>query len=79
MNIHDVAKEDDVCGQIIGDILSVGFLSYEGRKQGQTLYADNEVELKKKAEQLKSEIINDMGEAFRMIYPGDNWKLVIQQ
>ena len=79
MNIHDVLKEDDVCGQIIGSIASVGFLSYDGRQQGQTIYAENESELKRKAEVMKNEIINDMGEAFKLIYPGDNWKLVILQ
>lgn len=33
MNIHDVFKEDDVNGQIIGGAYFVGQLYYQGRSQ----------------------------------------------
>lgn len=79
MNIHDHLKDDDITGQIVGDMLSVGYLAYEGRKQRNTIYAANEKELKEKADGLRAEIVADMGEVFSMIYPSDNWRLIIVQ
>jgi hypothetical protein len=69
---------DDVNGQVIGAVMSVGWLTYEGRKQGQTLYAESEDALQRKAAEVKASMLRDG--AAHLIWP-DNaaWKLVIAQ
>ena len=77
-NIHDVFKDDDVIGTIIGGEYLVGILTYEGRKQGRQLYAKGEAELIKLAETTKEEILKDCGMRAREIYPtASAWRLVI--
>jgi len=66
---------DDVSGQVIGDFLSQAFVTYEGRKQGPTLYVRNDEEAKHKAQIYIDELRADCGEAFRMIYPNKSWSI----
>lgn len=64
---------DDVNGQIIGGDYVIAWVSYEGRKQGRTIYAENQ----KQAEQELTRIVLDMqdefGDSFRLIYPKKEW------
>lgn len=77
-NIHDVFKDDDVTGTIIGGEYLTGYLTYDGRKQGRQIYADCEAALIKLAEEQKAEILKDCGIVANVIYPmGDAWRLVI--
>lgn len=77
-NIHDVFKDDDVTGIIIGGEYLLGFLTYDGRKQGRQIYAESHAALIKLAEEQKAEILKDCGIVARDIYPKDDaWRLVI--
>lgn len=77
-NIHDVFKDDDVTGTIIGGEYLVGILTYDGRKQGGELYAECQGELLRLAEEQKAEILKDCGTVAKVIYSMDDaWRLVI--
>ena len=64
---------DDVNGQIIGGDYVAAWVSYEGRKQGRTIYAENQ----KQAEQMLTRIVLDiqdeLGDSFKLIYPKKEW------
>lgn len=76
--IHDALKDDDVNGVIIGGECIVGYLTYEGRRQGKQLYAGSEGHLHAMATQYREEIIESCGMAAREIYPdSDAWCLRI--
>lgn len=69
---------DDVNGTIVGAMLSAGWLTYEGRKQGRTLYAESEDALRRKAAEVKADMLRD--DAAFLIWPDSAaWKLVIAQ
>jgi hypothetical protein len=72
--------EDDVNGSIVGQMISVGQLTYDGRNQYATIYADNEEQLKQKAAAILNSKKADLSEAFSLIYPNENkWALKILQ
>lgn len=66
-----------VDGQIIGGFHIIGHLFYEGRPQGRDLWADDEAELRVKANEAYQQIKDECGQAFEMIYPADAWELRI--
>lgn len=77
-SIHDILKEDDVNGQIIGGFVVVGFLTYEGRRQTQDFYADTEELLKVAANDRLAERREEIGETYSLIYPNKNgWSLKV--
>lgn len=63
---------DDVSGEIIGGDYGTCWVTYEGRKQGATMYPTNETEAYAMCEDLKDEIKKDCGEVFDSIYPNKN-------
>jgi hypothetical protein len=76
-NIHDVFKEDDVNGFIVGSYCVCAQLKYDGRDQGQRIIAADEDAARQIAEQKKQEIRNDLGQLFEEIYPDDSkWRVV---
>ena len=77
-SIHDVLPEYDVSGVIVGGEYAIGWLTYEGRKQGRQLYGDDYIDLKAKAEKMKSEILAECAPVAGAIYPLDSeWRLKI--
>jgi len=75
-NIHDVFKEDDVNGFIVGSICVCAQLKYDGRPQGKQIIADNEDQARQIARQQKQAIREDLGQFFNEIYPDDSkWML----
>jgi hypothetical protein len=77
-NIHDVFKDEDVSGVIVGGDFVCAKLCYEGRQQGRQIYADDVAEALGEAVNLKKELINDLGrDLAKEIYPcDDSWKIV---
>lgn len=60
---------DDVNGTVIGTMYMQGAVFYDGRKQGKTLYAESDAELRNKANEYFAELKKECGEAFTAIYP----------
>jgi len=69
--------EEEVNGQVIGKYVYAGALYYDGRKQGNTLYAESEAALKDVAEANLRNLKMDCGAVFRDIFPHDTWELRI--
>ena len=66
---------DDVNGQIVGGDYGMCWVTYEGRKQGQTMYACDYPEADALCFATVERIRQDCGEAFDLIYPDKNaWK-----
>lgn len=66
---------DDVNGQIIGGDYGRAWVTYKGRKQGQTCYPANEIEAVAQCEAIVEDIKTRMGTAFRDIFSdSDGWK-----
>jgi hypothetical protein len=68
---------DDVNGIVIGDIEITGKLFYDGRQQGNTLHAKDEVELRKLAVIEKERIKSEQGNEFKWLFREDIWELRI--
>lgn len=77
-NIHDVFKEEDVSGTIVGGDFICAKLCYEGRQQGSKIYADDVADALGKAVELKKGLIADLGrDLAKETYPDDeSWKIV---
>lgn len=59
-NIHDVFKDEDVNGVIVGDVMVTGYLFYGDKKANYNqLYAYSEQELQEKATALKNAMLED--------------------
>ena len=65
--------DDDVNGQIIGGDYGQCWLTYEGRKQGPTLYARSAVTAQELLAAEHRRIKAECGEAYRDIYPAPKW------
>lgn len=76
-NIHTVFKDDCVSGVIVGGDYVTGLLCYQGRQQGQQLWADGLEQLRARAEALKAELLAECGDVALYIYPRDDWTLKI--
>lgn len=78
-NIHDVFKDDDVNGTIVGGDYVCGYLFYgDKRAHVKQLYAKSEAELKEKAISLKQEILEDNKEIRHWLFPdNDAWSVKI--
>lgn len=78
-NIHDVFKDEDVNGIVIGDIMVCGYLFYGDKKaHSKQLYAYSEAELKEKAEALKHKMLEDNKDIKHWLFPdNDAWSLRI--
>lgn len=67
---------DDVSGTIVGSIKISAYVSYDGRKQGTTIYADSEEEAKKTANNYIKSLREENGEfLFNQIWPEKAWRL----
>ena len=77
-NIHDVFKEDDVNGVIVGGNYICAKLCYKGRQQGRQIYAIDADAALAEAASLKKELVNELGLFLsKEIYPCDeSWKIV---
>ena len=80
-NIHDVFKDDDVNGVIIGGIMVTGYLFYGDNKASyKQLYAYSDVELKEKAQALKEEMLEENKDILIYLWPdASKWSLRINQ
>ena len=67
--------EEDVIGTVVGRYQLICSLRYDGRKQGSMIYAEDEDEAKRVAEDRKAEIIRECGAAAGDIFPLDAWEL----
>jgi len=65
-------KFDDTNGQVIGGEYGQAWLTYEGRKQGATIYPASREQANAELAARLNEIKADCGEAFRAIYPKAN-------
>ena len=78
-NIHDVFKDEEVNGVIVGGEYVCGYLYY-GDKQANAkqLYAENDTILKEKAEELKTKMLEDNKDIKHWLFPDDSaWNLRI--
>ena len=73
-NIHDVFKDDDVNGVIIGGEFFTGQLFYCGRPESRRLYGYTTEELRTMLEGRLDEIKNECKAAFDLIYPKKGWE-----
>lgn len=80
-NIHDVFKDEDVNGVIIGGIMVTGYLWYGDKKANyKQLYAYSEQELQEKAASLKNEMLEENKDIIWHLWPdADKWSLRINQ
>lgn len=80
-NIHDVFKDEEVNGAIIGDIMVTGYLFYGDKKAHYNqLYAYSEQELQEKATTLKNEMLEENKDIIWHLWPdASKWSLRINQ
>jgi hypothetical protein len=72
-----IMRDDDTNGVVIGGMYSVGNLFYRGRQQGRQIYAKNETELKRMAEDWIAAKRAEYGPVFGEIFQDDAWELRI--
>lgn len=63
---------DDINGQIIGDDYGQCWVTYQGRMQGQVMYATDYPEADALCYQTVERIRSDCGDVFYLIYPDKN-------
>lgn len=80
-NIHDVFKDEDVNGVIVGDVMVTGYLFYGDKKANYNqLYAYSEQELQAKATALKNEMLEENKDIIWHLWPdASKWSLRINQ
>jgi hypothetical protein len=80
-NIHDVFKDDDVNGVIIGSVMVTGYLWYGDKKANyRQLYAYSDAELQEKAIALKNEMLEENKDIIWHLWPdASKWSLRINQ
>lgn len=64
---------DDVLGQIIGGDYGQAWVTYEGRKQGETCYPSTYPEADAMCTAIVDRIKKDCGQVFKDIYPKEAW------
>ena len=76
-NIHDILKDDDVNGVIIGGDFVCGYLYYGERKAlYKQLWAQSESELRKKAEAERMRLLEENKEIAWHLWPDNSlWSL----
>ena len=65
--------DENVNGQIIGGDYGQCWLTYEGRKQGPTMYARSAVTARDLLAAEHARIKAECGQAYRDIYPAPSW------
>lgn len=76
-NIHDIFKDEDVRGVVIGGDYVTARLEYDGRQQGGQICADNHETAKSIATVMKDNYKKELGFLFNEIYPNDKaWRIV---
>lgn len=65
---------DDVNGQIIGGNYGQAWLTYDGRRQGKTIYPKNREEADRLLHGMVEDIKKECGSAFTAIYPSQKWR-----
>jgi hypothetical protein len=65
--------DDDVVGDVVGDMMIVGVLYYQDRPQSQKIYASSQDLLVELAKERKNELITESP----LIYKSDGWSLRI--
>jgi len=76
-SIHDVFKDDEVSGQVVGAFLVSGRLFYSGRPQSQHYFCEDDDALKMELAARHNEIKREYGEAYGLIYPEPRWEIRI--
>ena len=78
-NIHDVFKDDETNGIIVGGDYVCGYLYYGERKAlYRQLWADSETELQQKAKEEKQRLLDENREIARELWPDASlWNLRI--
>ena len=78
-NIHDVFKDDETNGIIVGGNYACGYLYYGERKAlYRQLWADSEGELQQKAKEEKQRLLDENREIARELWPDASlWNLRI--
>ena len=78
-NIHDVFKDDDTNGTIVGGNYVCGYLYYgEHQALYRQLWASSESELQQKAKEEKQRLLEENKEIMRVLWPDDKlWHLRI--
>jgi hypothetical protein len=64
--ILNTKYDEEVNGTVVGRYQLICSLRYDGRKQGSMIYADDEEEAKRVAEDRKAEIIRECGAAAKV-------------
>lgn len=67
--------DDEVNGQIVGGDYGQAWVTYQGRKQGETCYPRHEGEALAMCHSIIERIKSECGPAFKDIYPADAWML----
>ena len=71
---------EDVNGTVIGEILMIGQVFYDGRPQGPQVYGIDGQEIRENAERVINYLKKDCGQALNYIYPDESaWELRIYQ
>ena len=79
MLINGLSGQEEVNGIIIGGDYISGRLFYSDRPQGPTFYGNSDKEVSTQANEHKSKLAVDYGEAFRHIYPNHDWTIRIYE
>ncbi len=75
--ILNTEYDEDVNGVVVGRYKLICSLMYEGRKQGKTIYADDEVSAAQAASSMRDGIVRSCGQAALDIFPHDSWEVRI--
>lgn len=63
--IHEVFKDEDTTGQVVGGFKTAAALFYEGRRQCQNIYADSEGEATSRLEGVRAELLLENPQVFK--------------
>ena len=65
---------DCVSGQIVGGDYGQCWVTYDGRKQGQTMYPASRADAEMFCNEIIEKIKRDCGTVFEVIYPEELWR-----
>lgn len=65
---------DSVHGHVVGGDFGVAWISYDGRKQRNTVYPRNKEEAVSMLDSIIGDMKKEYGESFAMIFPEQKWK-----
>lgn len=65
---------DDVSGQIVGGDYCMAWVTYDGRKQRQSVCAKNREDAEKLLENIVNSMKSEYGAVFKDIFPEQKWR-----